>query len=497
MTIDVDYLELLQPEPTLQGEAGAEAEIVLPDYCPDVLRILQTDAEASVESVIPAGNKVTVEGGVEHTVLYLAEDGGEICAARQQSRFRFVFERTGDENADFQVSVRTRNPASRALSPRKVLTRASVCLQMKTDRNQRLSLPEADGDLERRTLRITAAAQVAAGRKPLRIADEFEAGDAAVKTVLCSRVVCKETEQKPLDDKVIAKGELIADLLCVGIGGEVFSLRRTVPISQILDLPGTRADDLCLIRWEPVQCTFTPREAGSDGEQVIAYDLQIDVCACAYRSREITCTEDAYSVKDLTECVYQDVTFLRILPLREEGTFRETVEAGAVGTVLWSEVTPQIRDAVREDGVIRCDGVWEARILLKDPEGTPVSTVREIPFSLSVNDPGTGDLRNDTQLTLTAHSVTVSDPHHVQIEGSWIWHGALFAEQTVKTVERVNRSGGRPRENDTVVLYYAAAGESVWQIAKQHACPCEDLKRINQLSDDALKEDRMLMIVKC
>ena len=88
MTSDYQNPQFLSLLPDLTGEAGAECEIILPDYCPNVLRILQTTARPILRSEQTTGNRITVDGCVEYRVLYLAEDGSGMKSVTQQGHGR-------------------------------------------------------------------------------------------------------------------------------------------------------------------------------------------------------------------------------------------------------------------------------------------------------------------------------------------------------------------------------------------------------------------------
>ena len=67
----VIYNELIQ---TLQGEASAETEIVLPDYCPNIMKLVRTEATAFTHSQTVRADKAFMEGVVEFRILYLSEN---------------------------------------------------------------------------------------------------------------------------------------------------------------------------------------------------------------------------------------------------------------------------------------------------------------------------------------------------------------------------------------------------------------------------------------
>ena len=58
----VTYNEWIQ---TLQGETAAESEIILPDYCPGILKLVQTNATVLLRSQSVRGDRAYVEGAVE------------------------------------------------------------------------------------------------------------------------------------------------------------------------------------------------------------------------------------------------------------------------------------------------------------------------------------------------------------------------------------------------------------------------------------------------
>ena len=54
-------------------ETYTEGEVILADYLPPILRIVRSEARSFVKSKTVHGEKLTVEGIAEFTVIYLSE----------------------------------------------------------------------------------------------------------------------------------------------------------------------------------------------------------------------------------------------------------------------------------------------------------------------------------------------------------------------------------------------------------------------------------------
>ena len=60
---------------TKKSEASAEAEVLLPDYYPPVMRIVRAEAVPFIRTETVYGDKLSVEGNVEFRVLYQSDEG--------------------------------------------------------------------------------------------------------------------------------------------------------------------------------------------------------------------------------------------------------------------------------------------------------------------------------------------------------------------------------------------------------------------------------------
>ena len=493
--------EILTLLPDLKQETGAECEIILPDYCPNILRILQTTATATVHTLLPAADRLTAEGSVEYRVLYLAEDGSGIKTVSQQTPFSCSFDakNTGDLTRSAKATVKS--CVARALNPQKIFVRSTVHILVKTEKASPLPIPTDGAEYETNICRKNATQLLCTAEKPLRIADEFECdAGSVVISILQSRLTFRETEQKPLTDKLICKADMIFDLLCTNEENRLFTLRKTLPVSQILDLPDLRPDDSCRTEYTLLSLNLIPREKNPEGIQTVAYDVEIGVTGSVYRKTEAEWTEDVYSVKKSVECEREPVVTHTFLSVNEKGSVRESAEIGACTEILWADVTPELKNAVyrKDTDRIVCDGIWECRILMTDAEGTPCAALRELPFSLEL--PADGcccPVRNDTVLIFTDLSWTRIDAGRIELKGTYEWKGLLFGKAEGEAVVRIRETGDRTPGEDTVVLYYGSRGQSAWEIAKEHACSYEEVCKTNELDGDTLTEDKMLVLLSC
>ncbi len=501
MNPETNNLQLLSLAPDRNGETGAECEIILPDYCPNILRILQTTAHPTVNSSVRGADRLTVEGSVEYKILYLPEDGGGIRSVSQQSHFSCTLDVNCDADADLSVTLTPKNVAARALNPRKIYARCSVQIGVRINQIKTVSPATLPDGCETRSCKKKAAKLICSAHKPLRISDEFEMDPGKVATmILQTKITFRETEQKPLTDKMIVKADMIFDLLCAADDDTVFPVRKVFPVSQILDLPGIHPGAVCRTVFEAVSANLLVKEETADGSQAIAYDVEINVSGSAYEEADVEWTEDAYSVKKTVECTLETVSAERFVVIEETGTIRETAEIGTCTGILWAEVKPELRGTYYrpEEDKLVCEGVWDCRIILNDADNTPCSAVREIPFTLELPADGCKNpIRNDTTLILTDLSWSLTDATHMEIRGTYRWSGLIFGRETAQAVTCVTEKDDRSKRTEAVILYYAAKGESAWTVAKEHACPYEELVRCNHLEKDEIDEDKMLMIVCC
>ncbi len=501
MNPEMNHLQFLSLAPDRNGETGAECEIILPDYCPNILRILQTTAHPTLNSAVQTGDRLTVEGSVEYKILYLPEDGCGIKSVSQQAHFTCTIDLNCDADADYSVFLIPKNCVARALNPQKIYARCTVLIQVKINQTKAIPMPVLPGGCEMKSCKKKAAKHLCSAQKPLRISDEFEMDPGKIATeILQTKVTFKETEQKPLTDKLIVKADMILDLLCITDDHATFSLRKVFPISQILDLPGIHPDAVCKTGFELIASNFLAKDETTDGSQAIAYDVEIQVSGKVYEEMDAIWTEDVYSVKKSVECNRETVSTERFWRIEESGTIRETAEIGTCTGILWVEVKPELRGMYyrQEEDKLLCEGVWDCRILMTDADGTPCSSIREIPFTLELPAKGCKNpIRNDTTLILTDLSWSLADASHLEIKGTYRWNGLIFGRESAEAVTCITEKSDRPRSPDTVILYYASKGESAWKIAKEHACPYEELLCSNKLEQDEIDQDQMLIILSC
>jgi len=101
-------------------EQAVDGDITLPEYCPDILRILRCAVEPAVHAVQAAGERATVEGSARVSVLYAAEDG-----SLQSFEQSYPFSRTADigglnEQTALQARVKADFANDRAVSQRRL-----------------------------------------------------------------------------------------------------------------------------------------------------------------------------------------------------------------------------------------------------------------------------------------------------------------------------------------------------------------------------------------
>lgn len=126
-----------------------EKELVLPDYCPDITRLIRVDATPYIESCFAGGTKCTVNGTYIFTILYESDYNSALSYAVFPVNFTENIE-IKDAGTDSRVNakINIRRIGCKMINPRKFALRAKSALSLSVKSVERknvldvTSLPE-------------------------------------------------------------------------------------------------------------------------------------------------------------------------------------------------------------------------------------------------------------------------------------------------------------------------------------------------------------------
>lgn len=126
-----------------------EKELSLPDYCPDITRLIRVDATPYIEGCFATGNKCTVNGTYVFTVLYESDFNSALSFCSFPISFtESVDVKDAGQESRVSAKMNTRRIGCKMINPRKFTLRVKSGLSLSVKRIERkgiadvTSLPE-------------------------------------------------------------------------------------------------------------------------------------------------------------------------------------------------------------------------------------------------------------------------------------------------------------------------------------------------------------------
>ena len=479
------------------------AETIVPDYCPDIARIITANGCTYLHSRELRDGKVELSGTLRLTVLYIPEKEGGIRTLDVSIPFTAESDRgsfAGCQSlfADTQVEFLE----TRMLNPRKIFTHCKLVHRAAGYRRSQLcfcSDVEAtkEGCVEKRLEEQQAVLLTAISEKDFTFTEEMviSAGRCGAAELLHSQVTPTVTETKLVGSKLIFKGVFHVQILYRGTDGTYAQTTAELPFSQIMEaepLSEQAAVSLALqITGAEIQLT------GEADDRQIGVTLYLHAAAQLRENVSMTLLCDLYSTA--WETSYEAAP-LSIVAAHSQYTHRQSVremlEMGAAPEsllALWVRCGP-VSVSREEKSALRTTALVRALVL--DENGAPMLAERRVEVM------GQAELPKDRNVTVRAYcpeipTGTLSD------RGVEVRFPVEFALETTESLKRVCISAVRldedsPRDMSgapSLVLRRLGQRETAWELAKNCNSTITDLLAANQLeSERDIPRDRLLLI---
>ena len=493
-----------------QTEQGIELDYVLPDYYPDIFKILKCSLTPSIVSYSVSGTQLYIDGVVYIKILYLAENSTDINCIDQ----RYTYSKTVElvksaDSPSVSIFPRADYCNCRAVSGRRLDVRGAVSCKIKVTgcfESQLLCGVSGCGTESKNNPINYCGSRLYANRQYV-VREDIETGAgggiAAIISVGCTAAV---SDTKIIADKVVVKGEAKVKALYLTRNSsgviETEVMEAAVPLSQIIDIEGITDSHSCYARLEVMDCDLEIKQSDDGENRVLGCDITVDCKVSAYKEAVISPVCDIYSTEYETDFTTTLVKIEQTPQLiSAQNSFKTEVECsdGNISEIFDCKCDltgTSVRTA--EDGRLIIGGQAAIQLVGRNSDGKPVVIEKTESFEIEPDVTVDRDAYSiSPAVSITGVSYSITGDKTAEVRAQISAGGLLYRLKTVGAVSEIVVNEDKPKQKSkeyALKLYYAESGESVWDIAKKYNTAASSVAAENELEQEIISAPCMLLI---
>lgn len=487
------------------SEQSVDGDITLPDYCPDIKRILKCMVTPCVISEQCVGDRITIDANAFVQVIYVDDNNNIFCYDKT-----FPFSKTIElgkqiDNPILEVRMKTAYANTRAVSQRRIDIHASVAVCATITGRKEI---EAVSDAENCGIQLlknfdSASDFVGQTVKSFTLNEVMEINKSKppVRQIIRQKATPFMSEVKVINNKLLLKGDLnVSVLYCADTNeGGYETFENSMPISQIIELEGIDENSDYSVRLSVSSVNILPK-SNSAGEKKL-FDVTVVLCAVikADKKVDLTLPCDCYSTLYNVNSKKRLVTFEKIcdsfedlIMIKKNEEFSNT-SISEIINVWCDDVVTTYTCTGNELKII---GSTTVSILGKDDSGQPFYAERTVTFEKVKNiDGGCKDLICSADAVVSAVGFVLTDNSKIDLRVETRLRATVSKRNTAEILTDIS-CDKTPKEKkcSALTIYFTEDGEILWDIARKYNTTVDAIKAENEIKENSPLNKCMLLI---
>lgn len=487
-------------------EQSVEIEYVLPDYYPNVFKVLRTSIDTQILSKNVVDGRITLDGVSMVKIIYLSEDSNKMCQIEQKQSFTKVIElKEKCDNLDVIVKSKCGYVNCRAINSRRVDVRGVVELSVTTIKD---SLRECITDCENLQLhkeQLEICDKNLYMEKEFSIKEELQVGQGnfSIQDILNYKAVGVVSEYKLLVNKVVFKGEILVHTLytCNERPQEPQIIQHSIPFSNIIDFDGIDEDYKCSISLETLKFDIDMQVEENGECHLFVAQLALRAKCIAVKNKIANIIDDAYSTSYEANIQKDKIKLERFNMLLNENTMiKQSLKINQVQINNVYDILSEVdNSSIRiERGKKYLDFNLKLSILGLDEEGNNICLNEVMPCSVEIKVQSKSEqlnIREDILIKNIGYTIISMNELEVRIEIqiNGVLFDVFYKEVTTKIEVNTDKKKNR-EDNCSLRIYFADEGENIWQIAKKYNTSVKAILEENTLDSEEILTRGMILI---
>ena len=484
------------------SEQPVDADLTLPDYCPDIERILRCSLIPRIYLSNISGDRLVVEGGATVRMIYTDSEKGCIRSFEYSSPFSESFPlKDSPDDCAVYVDTKPEYMNCRALSPRKLSIHGAFSLYARVVAEKPLTYYDCEDDgLQVDREDITASELSGVCRDMFSVREDISmSGRPEATAFITHSLTAKMTEMKAIGSKIMLTAEMKLELMYLsGRDGVPELMSCSFPISRIVDCDGADEDSVIDPRLDVMTYDLSLSGDALDASDVLTVDAKLCFNALCYNETDISVIRDAFAVDRETE-VKTEQFFCKkktlCLSFSDITKAAVSVDGDSITKVIDISSKRITVSAAISGGAPLLSSKMDIAMIYENSSGETKSVERSIDFDYN---PSVDDIDSIESVTdfVDSLSYRIVDERTVELRAEICYRMTVSKDMSRSVVTAVSADDdAEPISPDgRLILCYADKGERVWDISKRYRSRPSDIMDENDLSSDILDEDTMLLI---
>ncbi len=495
-------------DPIYEGsfEAPIDTEYNLPDYCPDIQKILKCQAVPEISSYVISEGLLTCDGVCDVRVLYLDAKGDCVrCCDFTKDFSASVKVKAAEEKAVAWIQAAVEHMTCRAVSARRIDLHMAVSLRaMAVIQKQELVTCGMEEDsIEKLTSAYPASQAVNALSHQFAVEDTLtlKSGKPPIESILRKSVSCRVSDYRISDGRVTVNGTVDVSFLYLSAadGTSVEKMSASLDFSQVIDCGGAEEGCVCHLKAMVGESSIQPREDDMGEYTSASVVTKLFLTAFLYRSCEVEMVDDAYSTRSGLALRYAQSSLTQVQGIQTEVLKKKcsiSVQEDGIEKILdlWCE-----QDSVQtscDKGKLNYRVRYTVCVLYVGSQGRIQYAEKAFDYNCASELEDGQSRKTDTLSHTELWEYRITDKNTVEISVETPVSTFLYSKLSVKYLisAETDEDAQNGETPSRFLVYYASAGERLWDIAKNHRAALSDIRSQNDLYEETVPEARPIII---
>ena len=484
-----------------------EGDVIVPDRCPDIAKILLCDADASIMEKECFQGKINISGNVFLNILYLPENQDDEEKAKSINT-KLDFSDAipfGEENPMLYAKAEILSLNLRLINSRKVNVKAHVRCKVKAYIPCELSFytPEKEYPLEIKKQSVSLHTTAVDVQKEFVFSETLSVPSAKcdIEEILKTNVNIIKGECDIKDEKILLRGSVNVATLYSGFydGYTIECMEHELPFSEIIDVEGLSEDEFCNVTYDIKNVSVSCQNDENGDMRELVLNLTVNANITASRIYDVEILEDLYCPGKVCELKKEIKTLKKSV---SEGTsrasFKNTFTLGEnapdILRVYSVSVSPVIKESAIAEGKLTLKGESRALILYSDASGALYSQDVIFPLEYETDiDSVAGGLICEYDISLLSSSYNILSEKEIEIRTNAEFFVRLTESTQLGIITDCTITEPEAVSSPRIIIYFVKAGDTLWDIAKRYNTTTARIKEINRIESGITQGDKILI----